>query len=62
MNYDGIRSYVAKFPDIASSNHGGWRAAILSRKITVDVLGEVAELKNTMQYDGGSAKLLSPAK
>ena len=34
----------------------------LSRKITVDVRGEILELKEHHQHDGGSAQLPSPPK
>ena len=39
-------------------NHGCWPMAILSKKITVDVKGEMLELKKDYQYDGGSAQLI----
>ena len=34
----------------------------LSKKITVDVKGEILELKNTHQHDGGPAQRASPSE
>ena len=42
-------------------DQGGGRGD-LSKKITVDVKGEILELKNTDQHDGGPAAARSPRK